>query len=388
MIKFSEIVDHLHLQIVKALGFDFPAYRWLEYDWSSNSAEDVEKFSKRYSAQGVNDLLAWETKSVAQSRNDWLTVMGNVACKSAASLRSSSPTDIQKRTNISQYKPASLPADGDTVLIKVNHGFWEQLFLIINESYDPVIMRPTSKLGYRKTYLDSRFLDAFVSLSRQHVQMNNNSLQFGQIKFGFSYNSGDFWNHELSEKVINENVQMLKVMRGSAAGLEIFLSNFFEYSTVNLVDGAYAKQGLFDGTLAQLLEDISIKSDHAFFVVPGHLSSLHFKSMNPKCQTILHVSQRLVHEAWPLALAGIGNPILQRVASGEHVAVIVQAAVFSAMLAEYLLTAKKNLQLTGRISFIDLGQALDVLTPETGSIWIKRVSQKLDVDISQLPLSI
>jgi len=81
---------------------------------------------------------------------------------------------------------------------------------------------------------------------------------------------------------------------------------------------------------------------------------------------------RHVHHAWPLMLAGVAVPLLARLAAGEHVAVIVQAAVFSALLPLYLLQAKEDLRLPGRLSFVDLGQALDVMTPETGSIWIRK----------------
>ena len=50
--------------------------------------------------------------------------------------------------------------------------------------------------------------------------------------------------------------------------------------------------------------------------------------------------------------------------------------------------AKAALGLSGRLSFIDLGQALDVLTPETGSIWIKK--QRFDslVNANKIPLMI
>lgn len=384
----SNIVENLHHQISKAIGFDFPATPWLKWDWTNETSENIEKVSQAFSNRDIFDLLVWETKAAAKSRTEWLASLSDVAAKSAAFLHTASPSDIQKRTRITKHNPTSLPPEGDTVLMKVNHGFWEQVFLIAHDGYDPIITRPTAKRGFQNSYLESRFLDAIVGFTHPHVCVEGNILRFDGIQFGFSYNAGDLWNHELSARASNIDPNALRIMRGTAAGLEIFLSNFPDCSVIDFVDGAYAKQALIDGTLKQLLQDISSKVDHAAFVVPGHLAGLRFDTLAADRQSRLHVSGRLVHQAWPLALAGVGNPILQRLAAGEHVAVIVQAAVFSAMLAEYLLSAKRDLGLSGRLSLIDLGQALDILTPQTGNIWIKRVYPNLDVDLARLPLSV
>ena len=391
MSTVSNIIENLHSRLIEAFGFNFPATRWLKYDWANKSASDVENFSKHFAAIEINELLAWETKSASLSRSNWLDRMKSVACSNAANLHSSTASDIKKLTSISQYMPTSLTTcSEDTVLIKINHGFWEQIYLIINDGYDPIIMRPTAKLGYQESYLNSRFLDALLFFSRKHASVENSILKFNLIDFGFSYNNGDFWNNEISEVMTTKNPLWLKIMRGSAAGLKIFFSNFPNHSIVEFIDGAYAKQGLFDGKLFKLMSDIGEKADHIFFVVPGHLSNLRYTSIDSECQTVLHVSNNLVHESWPVALAGVGTPILERVASGEHVAVIVQAAVFSVLLAEYLLDAKKQLGLNGRITFLDVGQALDIMAPDTGSIWIKKAStsKRLNIDFSQIPLSI
>ena len=157
-----------------------------------------ENFSKHFAAIEINELLAWETKSASLSRSNWLDRMKSVACSNAANLHSSTASDIKKLTSISQYMPTSLTTcSEDTVLIKINHGFWEQIYLIINDGYDPIIMRPTAKLGYQESYLNSRFLDALLFFSRKHASVENSILKFNLIDFGFSYNNGDFWNNEI-----------------------------------------------------------------------------------------------------------------------------------------------------------------------------------------------
>jgi len=196
----SNIVENLHHQISKAIGFDFPATPWLKWDWTNETPENIERVSQAFSNRDIFDILVWETKAAARSRTEWLASLSDVAAKSADFLHSASPSDIQRRTRVTKNNPTSLPPEGDTVLMKVNHGFWEQVFLIAHDGYDPIITRPTAKRGFQNSYLESRFLDAIVGFARPHVRLEGSILSFDGIQFGFSYNAGDLWNHELSAR--------------------------------------------------------------------------------------------------------------------------------------------------------------------------------------------
>lgn len=388
MLPSNKIADHLHNVIMRIMGFSFPPDKWLYTDWSFSTAEQVENASKMFISRDSENILVWQTRSARKNREAWVESLKDTASLVVNEAQNTDATSLREKFKIERTVPTTLPSLGDFVLTKVNHGFWEQLFLITHDGYNPHITRPTALRGYRAAYLDSYFLDAFMSLCRDQTSTNESCLAIDGMIFGVSFSSGDQWHEKLLATLHKLDAEKQRIVRGVYAGLSVFLSGFPTAHQACFYDGAYAKQFLLDGSLSGLLEEVSSKADHVVFVVPSHLSGIHFTNLPLDRQTVLHVSGRVVHQAWPVTLAGVANPILMRLAAGEQVAVVVQAAVFSALLPLYLLQAKKKLGLTGRLSFLDLGQALDVLTPETGSIWIKRQESRLSPETNAIPLAL
>ena len=385
---YSEIDYHLHQTLKRVLGFEMPAPSLLKANWTAVAADVVEKAAAHYVNRERLDLMAWETRIARHSRAAWLDHLADAAAEAQRLAGLMDSSRIYDCFKVDRVAPTTLPRAGDFVLTKINHGFWEQIFLITYDGYDPFLTRPTAKRGYSQYYLESRFLDAMVILGRDQVTIADDMRSFPGINLGISFSSGDYWHDDLMARIPRLDAEKLRVLHGAEAGLSVFLSQMPAARRTHFLDGAYAKQGLIDGTLARLLASFSDEVDHLAFVVPGHLSRLRLIGLPPDRQEVLHVSERLVHQAWPIMLAGVARPLLARLAAGEHVGVIVQAAVFSALLPLYLVQAKAALGLSGRLSFIDLGQALDVLTPETGSIWIKK--QRFDslVNANKIPLMI
>lgn len=382
------IEDHLHETLQRVLGFDFPAPALLGADWKGVAPDGVEKAASLYVNRDSREIMAWETRAARANRLQWLDHLADVASIACSDAQATNPEMIAGRFIINRLLPTVLPDTGDLILTKINHGFWEQLLLICNDGYDPLVTRPTARRGYSESYLDSRFLDALVILGRSQAKEYEGVLSFAGIDLGISFGSGDFWHGDLIARFAKLDAEMLRIIRGVHGGLSLFMSQMPEALRARFVDGAFAKKGLTDGSLASLLDSFSARVDHLAFVVPGHLAGIRLLRLAPERQQVLHVSGRIVHQAWPLMLAGVARPLLARLARGEHVGVIVQAAVFSALLPFYLVRAKADLGLPGQLSFLDLGQALDVLTPETGSTWIKKRSSDFGDDAGGLPLAI
>jgi hypothetical protein len=58
------------------------------------------------------------------------------------------------------------------------------------------------------------------------------------------------------------------------------------------------------------------------------------------------------------------------------VLVITQSAVFSALLGLFLADAKRRLlPAASRLAYFDLGQVLDIATPEVGGHWVRTHAQ-------------
>ena len=87
-------------------------------------------------------------------------------------------------------------------------------------------------------------------------------------------------------------------------------------------------------------------------------------------------------EAWVHYLK---TPYEQR---GETITVLVQAAVFSALLALYLHNIKRDLDLPGRLYYYDLGQALDLVSPDVGGWWVQKSRAASEAGDLSLPFEL
>lgn len=382
------IDDHLHETVRHIFGFDFPVLSCLKPEWTGATSDTVENAARLYIKRENFELMAWESRAARHARLQWIDHLADTAAVAAVEADSINAGVIANRFLIDRVSTTEIPADGDLVLAKINHGFWEQLFLISHDGYLPHIVRPTARRGYMNAYLDSRFFDSLVLLARKRAKVAQDELTFHGIDLGISFGSGDHWHDDLIDRIPRLDYEALRIVKGVHAGLTVFLSQMLPASRARFLDGAFAKQGLTNGILVSLLHDVAAKVDHLTFVVPGHLAGVRLVGLPPERQQVLHVSARFVHQAWPLMLAGVARPLLARLAAGEHVGVIVQAAVFSTLLPLYLVHAKTGLGLPGRLTFIDLGQALDLLTPRSGGSWINKKGSGFLSGVNDIPLTI
>lgn len=388
MNEIGIIDDHLYETISRVYGFSFPEMSFLKANFEGRAPEEVEKYAQNFKLVVGKEILAWETQVARKNRLEWLEGLTAIAAVAAEDPVNLDVSCIDARLVIRRFSPCALPNTGDFVLSKINHGFWEKIFSILHDGYLQKLMRPMSRQGIAEAHLNSRFLDAFFTLSRDKSHVQGANLEFKGLDLGISFSSGDIWHDELMSRASKLDEDTLRIIRGVKAGLSIFLSQFSSVARAHFCDGAFAKQGLRNGTLNELLESFTNQVDHLAFVVPGHLEGVRLAGLSLERQQVLYVSGKFVHQSWPLMLAGIARPILARLAAGEHVGIIIQAAVFSALLPIYLVQAKSALGLPGRLTFLDLGQALDVVAPETGKTWIQKQRSSLAIDMELFPISL
>ena len=376
--KTSRIDDYIYTSIRELLGFEFPRYEWLWSSWTDLPAKEVEQQTHVFVTRHFHELMAWETRCCNIDRLENFEELRRKATSVINKASQLTSCMIKDKYSISQHIPQPNCTGHSLMLSKINHGFWEQFILVFSDGYMPEVIRPTAKRGYKRCYIDSLFADALRELTSRRIDKGYLSHDGIFAGFGISFTAGDLWHSEFINRFSRLDEKSLIVARGAYAGLELFFGNVTSASSYSFIDGAYAKKSVMSGEIDRLIESLCRTTDCAFIVAPGHLANAKIGCLSEEKQKLIHVSSRQVHEGWPITLAGVSRPILSALSEGKDVVVLVQAAVFSALLPLFLLEAKENLNLSGNLSYIDLGQAMDAVNPECGKAWVKRITDGQD----------
>lgn len=274
----------------------------------------------------------------------------------------------EERLDIAPLGPFA-PTGGDFIYAKINHGFWEQLYLLFGTS-DPGKMRPADGAYYHKSYVESAFVPALNAVMRATLQSDALTVQAHDPLLAISLSGG-----AVDHRTVLANLRTTpddRVMIGAAIGLLSYFDTLFGPSRrLALADGAFPKAGYVSGALRESLEAFSRESAWISFVAPPHLEGIRYTGIPAAAQERIHISPTHIHETWLPALYWSTLHILERVADKGAVMVIAQCAVFSALLGGFLSVSKKALLGDrGRVYFFDLGQVLDIANPTEAGPWL------------------
>lgn len=262
-------------------------------------------------------------------------------------------------------------ADLDSCYVKINHGFWEQLYAIFAPP-DPARMRVTDLARFRNQYVASGFIDALASVLRSVADPAGPRLEFPGVDLAVSLASGNHDHADVLAGFAARAPARQKIVMGAAIGLVAWWETLFPGRRVTFLDGSFPKRGLATGVLRETLAAAANRSERIVFVVPPHLAGLQFVDATIPQETVL-VPATTVHESWAACLEATARHVLGRLAEHGHLLVITQSAVFATLLGCFLVAAKRRLLPTAsRLAYFDLGQVLDVASPETGGNWSRR----------------
>ncbi|MSU34376.1 MAG: hypothetical protein EXS36_04575 [Pedosphaera sp.] len=274
----------------------------------------------------------------------------------------------------------------DFYYIKINHGYWEQLYALFG-SPDQAKMRITDPTGYRKAYVTSGFVDAMEHVIRGAATDDGQGIRFESIHFGVSLLNGTADHSKVMARFPDRTAEAQRIVLGAAIGLIAYFNSLFGERRLSFSDGSFPKRGLETGALRKVLRSFEGASDRIVFVVPPHLKGIRLADAHIP-QEQIYVSGSLVHESWAASLYFTVRHILERLEVDDRVIVITQSGVFSARLGLFLKSVKDALVPHGkRIYFFDLGQVTDIANPQHGGRWIQshKVSDKTLFHLSGNP---
>lgn len=273
--------------------------------------------------------------------------------------------------------------DEDFWYLKINHGYWEQLFRIFGTP-DPVKMRVRSAEYWRWAYIDTGFAFALEALIARYARLDAGTLSFPGMHFGFNLMNGSDSHETLVENFLSSDQATQVILQGATIGLTATFESLYGPCRLALADGSFPKRAAMEGSLRETLYGFAAHSDRIFFVVPPHLKGITLEGVDIPQETLLVPGER-VHECWAAALWAVGRRVFEQLETNARVMIITQSAVFSALLGLFLRAAKDALQTRGRqLFFFDLGQALDSATPASGGLWIKKYEVK-DLSLFRIP---
>lgn len=278
-----------------------------------------------------------------------------------------------------QIDPFIPPDDGDLFYVKINHGFWEQIYWVFGGDYDPTRMRVEDPSHFRAHYADSGFLEPLQDLIGRALSDDGREIRFADVHFGVNL-SGGMFDHAtvLSSLTITPDN---RVMVGSAIGLTAYFHALCGPRKIHFCEGSFAKHGVATGALRSCLQSFAAKSEKIIFVVPPHLRGIRLADAGIP-QEVIFVSGTLVHESWAASLYVTTRHILEQLDKSDAIMVLTQSAVFSAVLGLFLKEAKNAFSLLSkRIYFFDLGQVLDIANPLDGGPWLKNNEVRGDLSL-------
>lgn len=261
--------------------------------------------------------------------------------------------------------------DEEFMYVKINHGFWEQMYWLCAPVYDEASMRPHDRDLYERSYARSGFVRALFHLIREAAREVENSIGFPSLSFGFSLSNGDEDHAHVLERFDLMESQFKPVVLGAAAGSLACLQSLFGARRCIFDDGSLPKCGLRTGELEMLVAALTRDADRICFVTPPHLAGVRL-SMAPQPHQQMFVSGTLAHEGWLAGLYATSAALFERLRAGETIVVFAQAAVFAALLGLFMRSAALALRPPGRLRFLDLGQVLDIAAPTAGGRWAQR----------------
>lgn len=280
------------------------------------------------------------------------------------------PDFAAERLDIAAAPDFTSLGDGDLAYVKINHGLWEHIYWMFGaEDFDRMRALDFSWLPAR--YVETGFLDGLATAIGRVTRPEGSTLRFQGLHFGVSLASGTHDHHEVLRGFAARTPEQKKIVMGAAIGLAAWWETLFPGLRPAFTDGAFPKRGLATGTLRTTLAWAAARSDLVLFVVPPHLAAARLADVSTPQQTVL-VPQKTIHESWPSCLHATAGQVLGKIAAHGRVLVLTQSAMFSAMLGLFLADAKRRLlPATSRLAYFDLGQALDVATPEIGGHWVR-----------------
>jgi hypothetical protein len=261
--------------------------------------------------------------------------------------------------------------DLDLCYVKINHGFWEQLYALFAAA-DPARMRISDPARFQGQYVASGFLAALSAATGRVARQEGGRLRFPDVHLGVSLASGTHDHPEVLAGFAARTPELRKIVIGAAIGLAAWWETLAPGHRPTFLDGSFPKRGLATGALRQALAWAAARSERIVFVVPAHLAGIRLADADIPQETVL-VPSRTVHESWPGCLQATARHVLGRLAEDGRVLVITQSAVFSALLGFFLADAKRRLlPAASRLRYFDLGQVLDVAAPQAGGLWTQR----------------
>lgn len=261
--------------------------------------------------------------------------------------------------------------DVDLSYVKINHGFWEQLYALF-AALDPDRMRITDPGRYRTQYVTSGFLDALAAAFALVADHDTDPVRFADVHLAVSLASGTHDHPDVLTGFGARNDADRKIVLGATIGLTAWWDTLFPGRRPAFCDGSFPKRGLATGVLRDTLSWAAADSTRIVFVVPPHLAGIRLADATGPQETVT-VPAATVHESWPCCLRAAAGHVLARLEEDGRLLVITQSAVFSALLGLFLAHAKRGLMpAASRLRFFDLGQALDVAAPAAGGGWARR----------------
>ncbi|MDJ0994706.1 MAG: hypothetical protein QNI90_14105 [Dinoroseobacter sp.] len=256
--------------------------------------------------------------------------------------------------------------------IKINHGFWEQILSSGWEQKPKNIGRPVSAEHYSKIYFETCFVPALLEAMQGSATVVDGKLLFDQIDFGFSLNNGMLPHREILQNFPDLTDEDRVVGRGAMVGLLAFAERGLSASRFTFVDGGFPKRSFLSGDLAAWVEQAPQGFDRIVYVVPPHLGRIRTASANAIPQTVYQISGRQLLLSWMPTLALVARGINDKLLLGERLLVVTQSAVFSALLGTILHQIAREFDASDPpVSFLDLGQVLDMAHPESAASWVQ-----------------
>ncbi len=256
--------------------------------------------------------------------------------------------------------------------IKINHGFWEQILGAGWKQKPKTIGRPVSTKQYSKMYFETCFVSALSEAMQDSATVVNGKLSFDQMDFGFSLNNGMLPHKEILQNFSELTDEDRVVGRGAMVGLLAFAERSLSASRFTFVDGGFPKRSFLSGDLAAWVEQAPHSFDRIVYVVPPHLGRIRTAIANTIPQTIYQISGHQLFLSWMPTLSLVARGIHDKLLTGERLLVVTQSAVFSALLGTVLHQIAREFDASDLpISFLDLGQVLDMAHPESAASWVQ-----------------
>lgn len=267
----------------------------------------------------------------------------------------------------------------DCVYVKLNHGFWEDLYALFVADTNRDRPRRLELDVSRAGTLESGFLLAIVNLLDAFAVKATDGIHLADVHFSVSFTNGTRPMTGFVQSFAETSPLYRAVAEAAVVGAAGFFQKLFGMKHIHLADGCFPKFGYLNGDLGRVLERHASASDRIIFVVPPHLRNIRLAAAGSVRQEVIHVPRETVHESWVACLWDTASHILKQMLNGERVLVISQCGPFTVLLGLYLAKAAKDLAPAhARLSYFDLGQVTDIANPDQSGPWLKNYDIKGD----------